>query len=172
MLEERVTGVRFPGCLGKTCCILRRVPVVIFMCILFALMIGCASTPIAGKDQEPIFGTWANNEYMSGYWVWRFIYQPNGQVLTWSNGKLADQPNNYEGRFTIDKKWVDSEGNTWYRSAEKVCIAPYSEGKAIKEYGLIKVRVAGSVLEGEWSTVDFPKEFGALGNQHFLFYRQ
>jgi hypothetical protein len=142
------------------------------MCILFALMIGCASTPRVGKGQEPIFGTWVNNEYKSGYWIWRFIYQPNGQSLTWSNGQPADQPNNYEGRFTIDKKWVDSEGNTWYRWAEKGCLAPYSEEKANMDYGLIKVRVEGNVLEGEWSTVDSPSEFGARGSQHFIFYRQ
>ena len=92
--------------------------------------------------------------------------------MTWEKGKPSDQPNNYEGRFAIEKKWVDSEGNIWYRSAEKVCIAPYSEAKAIREYGLIKVHVAGNVLEGEWSTVDFPSEFRALGNKHYIYYRE
>jgi hypothetical protein len=172
MFRERVKDARFSGCLRRSRYTTRGVPLAIFLPILLALTMSCAQMPQGGNGREPMFGTWANKEYMSSYWVWKFVYQPDGRALNWHNGKPSDQPNNGEGRFTIERKWVDSEGNTWYRIAEEVCIAPYSEAKARREYALIKIRVTGNVLEGEWSTLDFPAEFGAFGSKHFVFYRQ
>jgi hypothetical protein len=167
MLKQRVAGVLRPRATG---CKAKGITTVILMGALFALMIGCSSIPTAEKGRDPLYGTWENEEYSSGYWVWRFIYQPDGLTTSWDNGKPADEPNTYEGRFTIDKRWIDSKGNTWYRMAERVCIVPYSEDKTRREYGLIKVSADGNILESEWSTVDFPPEFGA--HVHYVFYRR
>ena len=62
----------------------------------------------------------------------------------------------------IEKKWRDSRGNIWYRVASAHCLVPYMDSKATKEYALVEVHSDGKTLEGEWSTVDFPSEFGAL----------
>jgi hypothetical protein len=131
-----------------------------------------ALSMIACAPREPLHGTWANQDYQHGYWTWRFIYGPDGVSRGWDTGVPSDQPNNGEGRYSIDKKWTDSEGNTWYRIAGKGCIAPYSEAKATRDYGLVKIDVSGKMLEGEWSSVDFPSEFGALGNKHFTYSRE
>jgi len=131
--------------------------------VIFAV-IGCA--------REPLHATWTNKDYEHSYWTWRFTYKPDGSSEGWSTGRPLAQPANDEGRYRIEKKWSDSEGNAWYRIAGKGCIAPYSDLKATKDYGLVKIHASGKVLEGEWSSVDFPTGFGALGNKHFTFYRE
>ena len=143
------------------------------ICLLVPLfVIACASASGTASRSELLFGTWLNKEYVNSYWVCKFIYQPDGKSFEWGDGTLPDQPNNMEGRFSIEKKWLDSQGNTWYRIAGKDSIVPYSEAKAMKDYGLIKISSAGKVLDGEWSAVDFPSQFGALGNYHFVYNRE
>jgi hypothetical protein len=166
MLRQRVTGAL---CSRATGCKARGIATAVLISPLLTLMMGCSSIPTAHNGKDPLYGTWVNEEYSSSYWVWRFIYQPDGLTISWDNGKPADQPNTYEGRFTIDKEWIDAKGGTWYRMAERVCIVPYSEDKIRREYGLIRVSVEGNVLESEWSTVDFPPEFGT--QVHYIFYR-
>ena len=148
------------------------VPALTFCCLFSLLTASCASTSETAGKSELLYGTWANKEYVGTYWVCRFVYQQDGKYLVWGDGTPPDKPNNVEGRFTIDKKWGDSKGNTWYRVAGKWSFAPYSESKATKDYGLIKISSAGKVLDGEWSTVDFPTEWGSLGSAHFVYYRE
>jgi hypothetical protein len=143
------------------------------LCLLAVpLVIGCASSPAARGGAEPLFGTWVDQELMGSQLEYKFIYQSDGKSFGWNSGTPPEQPNNSEGRFTIEKKWIDSQGNTWYRVAGASCLVPYMESKVIKEYGLVKVHSDGMILEGEWSTVDFPSEFGALGNYHYIYHRE
>ena len=168
MLDKRARG---KPCYHAAHCKFSAVAISIMVGIVWTLMISCSSIPLE-KGKDPIYGTWRNTEYLKGNWVWRFTYEPDGLTRSWDNAKPADQPSTYEGQFTIEKKWTDAKGNTWYRTAERVCLAPYSELKTRREYGLIKVSFEGNILEGEWSSLDSPKEFGALGNVHFGFSRQ
>ena len=125
------------------------------------------------QSNEPLYGTWVNKEYTGApNWDWKFIYQSDGKSFGWFSGKPADQPSSTEGRFIVDRKWQDAEGSTWYRVAEKSCIASYSEAKARRFYGLVKVLATGETLEVEWSTVAFPSEFGALGGKHYVYHRE
>ncbi len=155
---------------------IRRMSLGIFLALLFTLLSTAAfaqsSEGVVGSANEPLFGTWMNKEYTNTVHDWRIIYQSDGKAFYWFNGKPADQPSSGEGRIVIDKKWQDSEGNIWYRVAEKVCIGPYSDTKAQRYYGLVKMHPAADALEGEWSTVDFPEEFGALGGKHYTYYRE
>ncbi len=143
------------------------------LCLLvLPLVMACTSTSMAPSKDELLFGTWVNKELIGSQLVCKFVYQPNGRSISWADGRLPEQPNNYEGRFTINKKWLDSQGNTWYRVAGAACIVPYMDSKTTKEYGLVKVHSDGKTLEGEWSTVDFPSEFGARGSYHYVYRRE
>ena len=140
--------------------------------LVLPFVVACASTPTGPGKDELLFGTWVNQELVGSQLECKFIYQPEGKTLGWVDGRLPDQPNNSEGRFTIEKKWRDSKGNIWYRVPSSHCLVPYMDSKATKEYGLVEVHSDGKTLEGEWSTLDFPSEFGALGNYHYIYHRE
>jgi hypothetical protein len=143
------------------------------LCLLvLPLVVACTSTSMAPGKDEIMFGTWVDKELIGSQLECKFVYQPDGRSFGWNNGRLPEQPNNTEGRFTIEKKWRDTQGNTWYRVASAGCIVPYMDSKATKEYGLVEVHPDGKTLEGEWSTEDFPSEFGALGNYHYVYHRE
>jgi hypothetical protein len=97
---------------------------VTFCCLFSLLTTACASSSETAGKSELLYGTWANKEYVGTYWVNRFVYQQDGKSLVWVEGTPPDKPNNVEGRFTIDKKWGDSKGNTWYRVAGKAAMLP------------------------------------------------
>jgi hypothetical protein len=132
----------------------------------------CTSTSVAPSKNELLFGTWVDKELIGSQLVCKVVYQPDGRSFTWDAMRLPEQPNTNEGRFTIEKKWRNSQGSTWYRVASAGCIVPYMESKTMREYGLVEVHSDGKTLEGEWSTVDFPSEFGALGSYHYVYRRE
>jgi len=141
------------------------------ICILLTLMAaGCASLSQTPTKDEPLFGTWFAKDLVGTQLASKFSYRPDGTTVEWTAGRLPDQPNNYEGRFSVAKKWRDSKGNSWYEVSSRGCIAPYMEQKATKMYALVEVHVDGKVLEGEWSTTDFPQEFGS--HYHYVFQRE
>lgn len=157
---------------GRSCGQLH-VALLLSLCLLVPLLvIACASASGTASRSELLFGTWVNKEYVNSMWLCKFTLQPDGKMFEWADGISPDQPNNLEGRFTIEKKWLDSRGNTWYRIAGKGSFVPYSDAKAEKHYSLIKISSAGKVLDDEWSTVDFPSQFGALGSHHFVCNRE
>jgi hypothetical protein len=143
------------------------------LCLLvLPSVMACTSTSMAPSKDELLFGTWVDKELIGSQLECKFVYQPDGRSFAWHHGRLPEQPNNVEGRFTIEKKWRDSQGNTWYRVAAATCLVPYMDSKATKTYGLVEVHPDGRTLEGEWSTVGFPSEFGALGNYHYVYHRE
>lgn len=140
---------------------------VFFGIVLFisAAISTCASISMTSSSKEPAFGIWINKDYVNSYQVWRFVYYPSGKTEAWEDGRTSEQPNNYEGHFAIEKKWIDSGGNVWYRISEKV-------PKVNRRYGLVEVLASGNILEGEWSSADFPQAWGALGGKHYIYHRE
>jgi hypothetical protein len=141
------------------------------ICILIMITpASCVSPPQTPAKDEPLFGTWFAKELVGTQLACKFSYRPDGTTIEWTAGRLPDQPNNYEGRFSIAKKWRDSKGNSWYKVSARSCMVPYVESKTTEMYALVEVHVDGRVLEGEWSTTDFPPEFGA--HYHYVFQRE
>jgi hypothetical protein len=138
----------------------------------FLAFIECYAQQSGSAKSEVFYGMWENADYFHSQWVWKFEYRDDGSEVLWENVKDREQPNNMEGRFTIEKKWTDSNGNHWYRTIEHSCYIPYSKKKTHTEYGLIKIDASGKTLEGEWSGMGSPEVFGALGNKHFTYYKQ
>lgn len=142
------------------------------LCILALFALGCATTMSAPGGVEKLHGTWANKEYFGSYWTHTFTMYPDGRELWWDQSNVSDPTG--ESRFVIDEKWVDGQGNTWYRLTERGSYLPYNEevARANAVYSLLRIDASGKILEGEWSKLASPKEFGALGNTHFVYFRQ
>jgi hypothetical protein len=142
------------------------------LCILALFATGCATTTSATGGVEKLHGTWANKEYFGTYWTHTFTIYPDGRELWWDQSAV-DMPSG-EARFVIEKKWMDGQGNTWYRLTERGSYLPYNEevAKANPLYSLMKIDATGKILELENSKADFPATFGALGGTHFIYFRR
>jgi hypothetical protein len=86
------------------------------LCCLLPLFVAvCATRPAALKPDDPLFGTWVNEEYE------KLGRRGGGKAVLFADGRqldyvyIADTEPIGESRNTIEKVWVDSGGNHWYR---------------------------------------------------------
>lgn len=126
-----------------------------------------AAMACAAQEAEGLYGTWLNTSGHGGY---KFALFPDG-TATYVN---SDSSIKSEGRFVIEKKWTDADGNIWYMTSETWHIAPYQELGAISHYVLSKLDSSGQTLEAQGSMYGYPDEFfGPLGmGSHQLYQRQ
>ena len=98
--------------------------------VIAALLLfsSCATKPYVPTEDEPLYGTWANEEYNEESDAGMYIYYPAGRGLSY--GKTTDPEPRYECRFTIEEKWTDKEGNIYYRFLAKWARTPYDESLA------------------------------------------
>lgn len=139
-------------------------------CLLPILIAACVSGPAAGGPDK-LHGRWTNQDYVGTYWTHTFTWYPDGRSI-WFEGNDIDRPTG-EGRFDIDRRWVDREGYTWYRLVERGSYDTYNEevARANKGYTLVRINPDGNVAEMEGNPANWPSEFGALGGYHFVYYR-
>ena len=102
----------------------------------------CATKPHVAKGDEPLYGTWANEEYGFGG---VYVYRPDGTGLGYS--KTTDPEPQWECRFVIETKSTDEEGNIYYHVLEKWTSRPYYEDVAVRWYLSIKIVPSGDVME-------------------------
>ena len=141
-------------------------------CLLLPLLaVTCVSAPRSDSGFE-LYGTWVSKEFIGTYFAWKVEYESDGSALAWI-GKEGD-PHSNEGRYRIEKTWVDSQGSTWYHVFATWGYVPYNEAAASpnKWYGLVKLSADGLTMESESSQVDYPSAFGALGSRHSVSHRQ
>jgi beta-lactamase regulating signal transducer with metallopeptidase domain len=174
MLRERITSVLAADSHARST-ILRpagKVVLGLFCCLLPLLAITCATSPGAGAGVERLYGSWVNHEYANTYWVYRFDYSPDGSARNFL-GKESDT-STQEGRFIIQKKWTDSEGDTWYHVESRWNFGSYNQASANgnKWYDVIRINGRGDTMEIESNQIDFTPEFGAMSNFHYTYYRQ
>jgi ankyrin repeat protein len=132
---------------------------------------GLIAIDIAGNEQtaeilgeageEPLIGTWLGLPGVGG----KVIITPGGMAFYYIDA-ANDQPN-MEGRITIEEKWTDEEGYTYYKVLEHWSDYPYNESEAGEWFKLYMLRPAGDVLEGNWSQIAYPEEINpSLGDYH------
>jgi hypothetical protein len=139
-------------------------------CLLPILAASCVSGPAAGGP-EKLHGTWANREYFGSYWTHTFTVFPDGRDILFQKSDL-DTPTE-EGRYAIDRKWMDRDGSTWYQVTWRTSYFPYNEevARSTRMYSLVKIDASGATCELEDSAMTWPKNFGELGSHHFVYYR-
>ena len=82
------------------------------------LLAGCGQGKYAPKPNEELYGTWTNDSY-SGK-ISPDTYLPQKEVIDSSGYSayrfISDANRYWRGSEIIDSKWMDSEGNVWYKA--------------------------------------------------------
>ena len=119
------------------------------------------------KDYKFLAGTWINEEYNSHPHKAKFVMYRDG---TWdSYNKTSDTGINESGHYIITEKWIDSEGNTWYKA--HIWWGSIVEGKP-GSYELDRVSKSGKVWEYVNLTGDYPTEMDESFIRYHIYYRQ
>jgi hypothetical protein len=125
---------------------IRRVITVAILTVCFvAVLLGCAMTKkayVPGEDEE-LYGTWYNEENDEV-----ITYRPDGHFEDFF-GK-SNFPRWY-GTFTITVKWVDGEGNVWYRTIVENQVG-------VTRYVLNRIGDFGTILENAFFSNNYPDE--------------
>ncbi len=71
--------------------------------------------------------------------------------------KESDDPYR-EGRYSIEKKWTDDLGNTYYQCFTRWGFYPFDEATASAKYFILfKVDATGDRLQSLWSARRYPE---------------
>ena len=127
------------------------------LCVVVLIILGsCATTQNPDKMVfERFCGTWANENYsqVSDLGAKR-IYNPDGTFLVYMDVlDIGVVGTAFVGTYTVEKRWTDSEGNSWYN-----VIAYFKLTDVGTENLLFKLDKYNAVLEVEYSNIDFPTE--------------
>jgi hypothetical protein len=109
-----------------------------FLCVLPVL----ASSGAALVGDRPLVGAWISPESLR---CRRIIWTADGRVIEYTLLD-SDVPSGV-GRYTIEKKWMDEQGSTWYQVKARVSPPPFRERIAWKNLYLIRVSPSGTSLE-------------------------
>ena len=70
--------------------------------------------------------------------------------------KESDEPYR-EGRYSVEKKWTDDVGNTYYQCFSRWGFYPFDEAKASgRYYILFKIDASDDVMQSLWSVRRYP----------------
>jgi hypothetical protein len=123
------------------------------------------------KANEELFGAWINPDYGQLDREEKFINRPDGVVLCYNTAARAEEL--WSAKCAITHKWVDAEGNIWYKwiMTEKRGGSIYS---TYEYYYLTRISGSGTVLEQSYSGYDYPDELNpeSLKYNYFIYYRQ
>jgi hypothetical protein len=149
-----------------------RVLLVFLCCLVPLLALTCATKP-ALKPDDPLFGTWINDNYdrARAEVMARIVYSRDGRELRYRH--IADAEPVYDGTFVVEEKWVDTEGYRWYKIqwAGKCC----RTGKLWYTKALARVNPAGTIREANTTGYVYPlypDEFGPQAAGYGIMYRQ
>jgi hypothetical protein len=123
------------------------------------------------RDHEEFFGTWINAEYDESFKNGKMIHTPEGIVHAYDGA--ADQEEAWNAKFTITDRWVDDEGNVWYKWLLTDCRR--GSIKDVSEYCCVsKISDSGRVMEVSRSGNDFQVDLNpdTLKYEYLVYYQQ
>ena len=142
------------------------------LCLVVLIILGsCATMKSPDKlTYERFCGTWANKDYepKPGFIAPLFakrIVNPDGTFLGYPY-LIQTEPARV-GLYTVEKRWTDSDGNSWYHSKT------YWPIEATIQYELWKVDKYNAVLEINWSNIDYPTAIDPkdMHSDYSIYYR-
>jgi hypothetical protein len=98
------------------------------------------------NDADQLIGTWLKDGVSSG--IYKLVFAPDGKALEFRMG--YDAPEN-EARYSIEKRWIDEDGNTWHKCLYLQSYFPYGKTRITKWFGVLKISPSGDALESSWS---------------------
>ena len=112
---------------------------------------------------EPLYGTWANPDYNTGYDILaKLIIKPDGTSTGYNHTDIVDRPAS-SGTYTIIESWIDSDGKKYYK---------VDAGTRFFKYRLYRLDETDSVLEWVWSDSEIPSEIDPNHSNYGILYRQ
>jgi hypothetical protein len=149
-----------------------RMPAIALCFLLPLLALGCATGAVVVKADDPLFGTWINEEYggVSKSSPQKCVIFSAGRELDYKT--MSDAQPEWEGRFTIEKAWVDEEGNHWYKTRWTGNYFPYRIEESWKGFGLTRINNSGTIMESVSAEAGYPEELSVLGGAYGIYYRQ
>jgi hypothetical protein len=135
--------------------------------LAFALA-GCAKKPFMPSDNEVIYGTWIN---------------PSQQVqknVSFAGGSrdyagLDDANPSMESETQLEARWVDSDGNTWYKRFGTIIAGQY---KGTKWQSLERISKSGerrewvSKIVTSFAPENYPKVIDPLDPMYYEYRRR
>lgn len=124
-------------------------------CILSLLTMPAAAQTQAGNEGEKLLGTWVDAK--QGYYYSKLEISSAVKMISYMKG--SDEPYS-EARYSIDKKWSDDSGNTYYQCSTRWSWIPFDDSKIYnKTFFLFRVDASGDTMQGNHSTNHMPTDF-------------
>ena len=146
----------------------------IIMVILILIVLVFIGDYAIGEDDyvltenEEIYGTWVNPNYpksdTKSWFPQKIVIKPGG-LYEYYSGRFDLVPGS-TSTFTLTAKWIDSEGNVWYKMIWKL------KGIGNPRYEIGKINNLGQTWEFINSYYDYPTEIDPNHIEYHIYYRQ
>jgi hypothetical protein len=133
--------------------------------VVAALLIltSCATSPAALEEDDPLFGTWINEEYdqstRSDLYS-KIIVYPDGHEFDYKH--IGDSEPVWEAWYTVEKAWIDEEENHWYKLQYVGWAYPSGVGKE-EWFLMIRISTDGNTYESVMAQYGYPDDVTPLG---------
>jgi len=121
------------------------------------------STGITFADSDEIIGTWINMDYKWGRPPQKLIFKSDGTFESFANAD--SKVPTWQGTNLIEKKWIDSEGNIWFK-------IKWSGNWGETGYELSKISNSGNTYEYVFSNDAYPLEIDPNHRNYRIYTRE
>jgi hypothetical protein len=117
---------------------------------------------------KKLSGTWINKDYdgvPGSYPMAKYVIERDGTYDAYAD--TSDTSRTSFGEIiSIDEKWIDSEGNFWYKATTENLVTN------MQYYELGKIHSSGNVWELISLSYDYPNEIDPNHGKYRIYYRQ
>ena len=116
---------------------------------------------------KKLSGTWINKDYdgISEYFMGKYVIKRDGTYDGYADTSYTSRTS-FGEIISIDEKWIDSEGNIWYKATTKSLVTHR------QNYELGKIYSSGNVWELTTLSYEHPNELDPNHGRYRIYYRQ